>query len=214
VSNVARTILVTGFEPFGGETLNASWEAAQRLEGWRFGDYTAAARLLPCAYDASVKELVKAIEALRPEAIVMAGQAGRRAVITVERFARNLDDSSAPDNAGVLRRAIRISAAGPDRLEATTSVTAIVHAIRAAGIPVRVSRNAGAFVCNHLYFGALEHLRSLKRPIPAVFMHLPITPEQTAKVARARPLAAATAAEALRTAAATMLKVSESSETA
>jgi pyroglutamyl-peptidase len=214
VSNVARTILVTGFEPFGGETLNASWEAAQRLEGWRFGDYTAAARRLPCAYDASVKELVKAIDALRPEAIVMAGQAGRRAVITVERFARNLDDSSAPDNAGVLRRAIRISAAGPDRLEATTSVTAIVHAIRAAGIPVRVSRNAGAFVCNHLYFGALEHLRSLKRPIPAVFMHLPITPEQTAKVARARPLAAATAAEALRTAAATMLKVSESSETA
>jgi len=207
-------ILVTGFEPFGGETLNASWEAAQRLEGWRFGDYTAAARLLPCAYDASVKELIKAIEALRPEAIVMAGQAGRRAVITVERFARNLDDSSAPDNAGVLRRAIRISAAGPDRLEATTSVTAIVHAIRAAGIPVRVSRNAGAFVCNHLYFGALEHLRPLKRPVRAVFMHLPITPEQTAKVARARPLAAATAADALRTALATMLKVSESSETA
>jgi pyroglutamyl-peptidase len=211
---MARTILVTGFEPFGGETLNASWEAAQRLEGWRCGEYTAVARRLPCAYDASVKELVKAIEALRPEAIVMAGQAGRRAVITVERFARNLDDSSEPDNAGVLRRAIRISAAGPDRLEATTSVTAIVHAIRAAGIPVRVSRNAGAFVCNHLYFGALEHLRSLKRPVRAVFMHVPITPEQTPKVARARPLAAATAADALRTAAATMLEVSESSETA
>ena len=98
MSNAARTILVTGFEPFGGETINASWEAARKLEGWRRGEYVAAARLLPCAYDASVKKLISMIEALRPDALLMTGQAARRAAVCVERFAHNLDDAAAPDN--------------------------------------------------------------------------------------------------------------------
>ena len=79
MSSATRTILVTGFEPFGGEAVNASWEAARKLDGWRSGEFAAVARLLPCAYDASVKELIRAIETLRPEAILMTGQAARRA---------------------------------------------------------------------------------------------------------------------------------------
>ena len=109
MSSPARTILVTGFEPFGGETVNASWEAAQKLEGWRHGAAVATARVLPCAYDASVKQLISAIETLRPDALLMTGQSARRGVVCVERFAHNLDDASAPDNDGVLRRALRIS---------------------------------------------------------------------------------------------------------
>jgi pyroglutamyl-peptidase len=214
LSSAARTILVTGFEPFGGETVNASWEAAQRLEGWRHREYTAVARLMPCAYDASVKEIVRAIEALRPHAVLMTGQATRRTVVCVERFAHNLDDAGAPDNSGTLRKAIRISRSAPDRLAATTPVKAIVDAIRAAGVPARVSRNAGGFVCNHLYFGALEHLGGLERPVPAVFVHLPATPEQTPPGANARPLPAARAADALRAAAAAMIDLSESREVA
>ena len=62
LSSAARTILVTGFEPFGGETVNASWEATKKLEGWRVGDFTAVAHLLPCSYEASVKKLIRAIE--------------------------------------------------------------------------------------------------------------------------------------------------------
>ena len=100
MSSATRTILVTGFEPFGGEAVNASWEAARKLDGWRVGEFAAVARLLPCAYDASVKELVEAIETLRPEAVLMTGQAARRGVVCVERFARNLDDAAAPDNLG------------------------------------------------------------------------------------------------------------------
>ncbi len=212
MSSAARTILVTGFEPFGGETVNASWEAAQRLEGWRHGGYAAAARLLPCAYDASVKELISAIETLRPDALLMTGQAARRAVVCVERFARNLDDAAAPDNDGALRRALRISRGAPERLEAAAAVTAIVGAIKEAGIRARVSRNAGGFVCNHLYFGALQYLGGVDHPIPAVFVHLPVTPEQTPSGASAKRLTPAKAADALRAAAAVMVDQSDSGE--
>jgi pyroglutamyl-peptidase len=212
--STARTILVTGFEPFGGETVNASWEAAQKLEGWRHGVTVAVARLLPCAYDASVKKLISAIETLRPEAILMAGQAGRRGVVCVERFAHNLDDATAPDNDGVLRRGLRISRAAPDWLEAGASVRTIASAISEVGISARVSRNAGAFVCNHLYFGALQYLSDKRSAIPAVFVHLPVTPEQAPPGANAKRLTPAQAADALRAAVAAMLDRSKDGEVA
>ena len=212
--STARTILVTGFEPFGGETVNASWEAAQKLEGWRHGDTVAAARLLPCAYDASVKKLVDAIEALRPDALLMTGQAARRGVVCVERFAHNLDDATAPDNDAVLRRGLRISRGAPDWLEASSSVRTIARAMNEAGISARVSRNAGAFVCNHLYFGALQYLSEKRSPIPAVFVHLPVTPEQAPPGASAKRLTPAEAADALRAAAKAILDQSKSDEAA
>ena len=205
--SATRTILVTGFEPFGGEAVNASWEAARKLDGWRVGKFAAAARLLPCAYDASVKELVRAIETLEPEAILMTGQAARRAVVCVERFARNLDDAASPDNLGLVRQAVRISDRAPERLEAAAPVKAIAEAIRETGIRARVSRSAGGFVCNHLYFGALQYLRDKGRPTPAVFVHLPATPGQTPPAASTRRLTAAEAAKALSAAAAAMVDV-------
>ena len=207
MSSATRTILVTGFEPFGGEAVNASWEAARKLDGWRLGEFAAVARLLPCAYDASVKELVEAIETLRPEAILMTGQAAQRAVVCVERFARNLDDAAAPDNLGHLRKAVAIAEGAPERLEAAAPVKAIAGAIREAGIPARVSRSAGGFVCNHLYFGALQYLRDTGRATPAVFVHLPATPGQTPPASSARRLVSADAAKALRAAAAAMVDV-------
>jgi pyroglutamyl-peptidase len=205
LSSATRTILVTGFEPFGGEAVNASWEAARKLDGWRLGEFAAVAGLLPCAYDASVKELIRAIETLKPEAILMTGQAARRAVVCVERFARNLDDAAAPDNLGRLRKAVAIAEGAPERLEAAAPVKAIAGAIREAGIPARVSRSAGGFVCNHLYFGALQYLRDTGRATPAVFVHLPATPGQTPPASSAMRLGSADAAKALRAAAAAMV---------
>jgi pyroglutamyl-peptidase len=205
--SATRTILVTGFEPFGGEAINASWEAARKLDGWNVGEFAAVARLLPCAYDASVKELVRAMEILRPEAVLMTGQAARRGVVSVERFARNLDDAAAPDNLGALRNAVAISAGAPERLEAAAPVKAIAGAIREAGIPARVSRNAGGFVCNHLYFRALQYLRDEGRATPTVFVHLPATPGQAPPAASARRLTAAEAAKALKAAAAALVDV-------
>jgi pyroglutamyl-peptidase len=214
LANAARKILVTGFEPFGGETINASWEAAQKLEGWRHGDVVAAARLLPCAYDASVKTLISAIETLRPNALLMTGQAARRGVVCVERFAHNLDDATAPDNDGALRRGLRISRAAPDWLEAAAPVRLIARAVNEAGIPARMSRNAGAFVCNHLYFGALQYLGETRSAIPAVFVHLPVTPEQSPHGASERRLTSAEAADALRVAVTVMLDRLEEGEAA
>jgi pyroglutamyl-peptidase len=214
LSSSAPTILVTGFEPFGGETINASWEAAKKLEGWRHDDFAAITRLLPCAYNSSVKKLIHEIEAVRPDALLMTGQAARRAVVCVERFAHNLDDASAPDNDGDLRRALRISRAAPEWLEASAPAGAIARAMKGAGIPARISRNAGGFVCNHLYFGALQYLSDKRSAIPAIFVHLPVTPEQTAPGANAKRMTPAEAAGALRVAAAAMIDLSKLAETA
>jgi len=204
-----RPILVTGFEPFGGETINASWEAARRLDGRRCGDWIAVARLLPCAYDACVAEFVAALERLRPGAVLMTGQAAGRGVICVERFARNVDSASAPDNRGVVRRVAANAAARPERLEATAPVGAIARAIRAAGLEARVSMNAGGFVCNHLYFGALKILRAETPPMRAVFLHLPATPKQRPPRASPRRLASADAARALQAAASALCSAND-----
>ena len=135
----------------------------------------------------------------------MAGQAARRAVVCVERFAHNLDDATAPDNDGALRRALRISRAAPEWLETMAPVRTIASAIKEAGIPARVSRDAGGFVCNHLYFGALQYLSDKRSAIPAVFVHLPVTPEQAPPGANAKRLTPTEAADALRAAAAAIL---------
>jgi pyroglutamyl-peptidase len=199
-----RTILVTGFAPFGGEVINASWEAAQKLEGWRRGEYRAAARLVPCVFDDSITKFMGLFEALRPEVVIMAGQAARRALISVERFARNWDNAGMPDNSGVTRKAVEVSV-GPGRLEATAPVEAIASAIRGAGVPARVSLNAGNFVCNHLYFGALHYLSTREPATRAVFVHLPATPEQSPPRASPSRLSAMDAAAALRAAAAALI---------
>ncbi|WP_170153067.1 pyroglutamyl-peptidase I [Roseiarcus fermentans] len=188
---------MTAFEPFGGETVNASWEAARQLDGWRCGEVVVAARMLPCAYDVSVAEFFASVESLRPCAVLMTGQAARRATVCVERFARNAAHASAPDNRGSLGPR---AADGPDAIESTTSALRIAWAIRQAGIPARVSTDAGDYVCNHLYYYALRRLAEASQPIPAVFIHLPATPEQTPAGASRRRLATPDAVLALRAA--------------
>ena len=195
------TILVTGFEPFGGEAVNASWEAARRLDGWREGEWVAAARMLPCAYEASVAEFVRAFESLRPDAVMMTGQAARRSVICVERIARNRDGAPASDNRGVSRNGAASVVGAPEMLEATAPVADVARALRDVGFSARISTNAGGYVCNHLYFGALHYLRGASPRTPAVFLHLPATPEQTPPRASARRLASEDAARALKAAA-------------
>ena len=199
-----RTVLVTGFEPFGGETVNASWEAARAIDGWRCGEAGAVALELPCVYDACVAKFIEAFERLRPEAVLMTGQAARRGVVCVESLARNVANAAAPDNRGVVGAAV--ASDGPALLEAIASVAAIARAIRKGGIPARVSTNAGDYVCNHLYYGALRYLRDGARATPAVFVHLPATPEQSPQRANRRRLATADAALALKAAIATMTK--------
>ena len=199
-----RTVLVTAFEPFGGETVNASWEAARALDGWRCGDAVAVARRLPCVYGACVAEFVEAFERLRPEAVLMTGQAASRAVVSVESVARNSAGAATPDNRGVAGAAMKLG--GPALLEATVSANDIARAIRAAGLPARVSTNAGDYVCNHLFYGGLRHLQKCAPATPTVFVHLPAAPGQSPRRANARRLATADAVRALQAAIAAMAR--------
>jgi pyroglutamyl-peptidase len=196
-------MLVTGFEPFGGETVNASWDAARRLDGWRCGDHVAVAVMLPCVYDASVDAFAEAFERLKPHAALMTGQAARRGLVCVERFARNVGNATTPDNRGRLRAAAELND-GPERLDATVPAAEIVRAIRNAGLPARASTNAGDYVCNHLYYGALAFVRRVSPETPAVFLHLPATPEQSPPRASRRRLSTPDAVRALKAAASAM----------
>ncbi len=195
------TLLVTAFEPFGGETINASWEAAKKLDGWRCDGSIVAALALPCAYGLCVAEFMAAHARLRPRAVLMTGQAARRSTVCVERIARNGASRTSRDNLGALGSFV---ADGPARLETTATAAHIARAIRAAGIAARVSSDAGAYVCNALYYGALKRMAESASTAPAIFIHVPATPRQR-RVAGARPLASSDAARALKAALRAML---------
>ena len=198
-----QTILITGFEPYGGETINASWEAARALDGWRSGDLVARALMLPVAYDACVAEFADAVEHLKPDGVLLTGQAARRAVVSVERFAHSGASATQADNRGVVRG--RAAEEERIRLKATISAAKIARAIRASGIPSRLSTNAGDYVCNHLYYGVLKHLGAVSPRTPAVFVHLPATPDQAPPRASWRRLATEDAVRALQAAAAALI---------
>ena len=97
---MTTTILLTGFEPFGGESVNPSWEIARALDGWACEGRTVRAVQLPCAFGDALGRLDEALAAHRPELVVCLGQAGGRTEISLERAALNVDDARIPDNLG------------------------------------------------------------------------------------------------------------------
>jgi len=193
-----ETILVTGFEPFGGETINPSWEAARALDGWRCAEHEVVSRRLPCVFGVANETLADEIVRVRPGLVVMVGQAGGRSEICIERIAQNQDSHEAPDNAGVVRRGAPIVIDGPQVRYASVDVEAIVAAIANAGIPVRVSDDAGNFVCNHVFYGAC-HLGATKYPaMRVVFVHIPFAPTQAERHPGESTLPIEKAVEALK----------------
>ncbi|RIE17570.1 pyroglutamyl-peptidase I [Candidatus Cryosericum septentrionale] len=171
------TILVTGFEPFRGEALNPSWEAVRRLGG-DTGDARIERLLVPTTYAESIGTVTEAIDRLRPAAVVMVGQAGGRAELSIERVAVNCDDAQTPDNAGVLHEDAPIVSQGPTAYLATLPIKQIVARLRSAGFPAAVSNTAGLFVCNHLFYGVLNHIVIHNLETQAGFIHMPFLPEQ------------------------------------
>jgi pyroglutamyl-peptidase len=194
-------LLVTAFEPFGGGTINASLEAATGLDGWYCGGSVVKVEALSCAYGLCVAQFIAAYARLSPRAVLMTGQAARRAMVCVERSARNRANPTARDNLGALGSTV---AGGPASFNATAPAGEIAKAIRAAGIAARLSSDAGDYVCNHLYYGALKHLAETASPVPALFIHVPATPEQRPG-AGARALPSGDATRALKAALEAML---------
>ena len=175
-----KIVLLTGFEPFGGESLNPSWEAARRLDGVELAGARVHARQLPCEFGAALAALRRELDALRPTlaVAVAVGQAGGRAELSLERVAINIDDARIPDNAGRQPIDRPIVAGGPAAYFSTLPIKAQTAALRRAGIPAAVSQSAGTFVCNHVFYGLMHALAG--GPARGGFIHIPYLPEQAA----------------------------------
>lgn len=185
-----KFVLLTGFEPFAGDTVNPSMEATRCLQGKTFelnGDEVVLqAVAIPTEFHRSIEILQQAIEDIHPEIVICVGQAGGRMHMTPEKIAINLDDARIPDNAGQQPIDRPIVENGPAAYWSSLPVKAMVQAMRDAGIPSSVSYSAGTYVCNHLFYG-LMHLLAIQYPHirGGGFVHIPFLPEQT--VQRSEP---------------------------
>ncbi|MFI5014354.1 MAG: pyroglutamyl-peptidase I [Hyphomicrobiales bacterium] len=203
---MARTVLLTGFEPFGGETENPSWEAVRLIDGERIDGHRLVSRLMPCVFGEAIARLEAEIEALEPAVVICVGQAGGRAEISVERVAINLDDARIPDNAGAQPLDRPAIAKGPAAYFASLPVKAIVRDLRGAGIPAAPSQTAGTFVCNHIFYGACHAGARSRRKMRTGFIHIPFSPAQAVRHPGSPSIAVPIVAEALRIAAASTLR--------
>ena len=170
-----KHLLITGFDPFGGESVNPAWEAVRRLPD-TVGDYRLTGIQIPTRFALAAQTVLAAAETDRPDVILCVGQAGGRSAITPERIAINLADARIPDNGGAQPAEQPIDPDGPDGIFATVPVSAMADAIRTAGIPGQVSLSAGAFVCNDTLYRLLRHYEGTGTRVG--FIHVPYLPEQ------------------------------------
>ena len=170
-----KKVLVTGFDPFGGERINPAWEAVRCLPE-RIGENCLQKMQIPTVFGTAAEcVLVRAAE-LHPDAILCVGQAGGRSAVTPEMAALNLQYASIADNAGQLPQDVPVIAGAPAAYFATLPVRSMASAIRDAGLPGAVSYSAGTFVCNDLLFRLLHHFQ--KTATGVGFVHVPYLPEQ------------------------------------
>lgn len=168
------TVLLTGFEPFGGDAANPSGAAVTLVASRWEGQEALITAVLPVTFAGAADRLRELLAEHRPDVVIAAGLAGGRAAIGVERVAVNLVDARIPDNDGDQPvDAPSVPGAAPAHF-ATLPVKEIARRITAAGIPAEVSYSAGTFVCNHVFFTALEAAASGTR---AGFVHVPWSAE-------------------------------------
>lgn len=189
-------ILLTGFEPFGGESINPSWEAVRTLHERRIGGYRVVARLLPTAFDASRRELERAVREVEPAILLGVGQAGGRSRLSIERVAINVQDARIADNRGEQPIDEPVIAGGPAAYFSTLPIKAMLNALQQHSMPAEISNTAGTFVCNHIAYLML-HLASQRPGRRAGFVHIPYLPVQAMRIAHAPSMAAEDVARAL-----------------
>ncbi len=166
------TVLLTGFDAFGGETVNPSWLAVQRLHGRQVAGHRVVARQLPTVFGASVQALQGHIDRWQPRLVLATGLAANRRAMSLERVAINVDDARMPDNAGAQPIDRPVVPGGPAAYFTTLPIKAMLLALQDAGYPAEVSQTAGTFVCNHLFYGLLHGLREAVG-VRAGFVHVP-----------------------------------------
>lgn len=171
-------ILLTGFQPFGGEMINPSMEAIKQLD---LTTIPAEVHLceVPVAFYDSSRYVIEKIHDIQPDIILMIGQAGGRKDISIERIAINMDDSSIPDNNGVLPKDDPISIFGESAYFSTLPIKSIVKEISNLHIPCHISNSAGTYVCNHLFYSVMHELHERNMiHVKAGFIHVPYARQQ------------------------------------
>lgn len=170
-------ILVTGFDPFGGEPINPAIESVKRLP-----DNIAGAEIvkleIPTVRKKSLEKIEKAINEHNPDVILSIGQAGGRFDISIERIGINLDDFRIPDNEGNQIIDEPIFPDGENSYFVKLPVKAMVQNVQKNNIPASVSYTAGTFVCNHVLYGVLYLIEKKYKGKKSGFIHIPFLPQQ------------------------------------
>lgn len=171
-------ILVTGFDPFGGEKINPAWEAVKALPN-KIGDIEVVKVQVPTVFKKSAEKLFESINIEQPDAVICVGQAGGRFDITVERVGINIEDGRIPDNEGYQPIDRPIFEDGENAYFATLPIKAMVDEMKKENVPASISNTAGTYVCNHLMYSLLYYLdkKGLKN-VRGGFIHVPFIPEQ------------------------------------
>lgn len=170
-----KKLLLTGFEPFGGETVNPALEAVLRVDD-SVGGYAVRKLAVPVVFGLAGETVLREAARFHPDVILCVGQAGGRRAVTPEQVAINLRDAALPDNAGNAPRELPVVPGGPDGLFSPLPVRRMAEAITRLGLPGAVSYSAGTYVCNDLLYTLLHALRFT--PVRAGFLHVPYLPEQ------------------------------------
>ena len=181
-STVGRfpTVLVTGFDPFGGDTVNPSWMAVQGLHGRQIGGHRIVGAQLPTVFGDALGALRDLLAELRPALVVCLGQAGGRGALSLERVAINVNDARIADNAGAQPVDTPVVAGGPAAYFTSLPIKAMLAALLAEGINAEVSQTAGTFVCNHVFYGLMHELATQPalRLTRGGLIHVPWLPGQ------------------------------------
>lgn len=172
-------ILVTAFDPFGGDKTNPALEAVALLPD-QINEAEIIKVEVPTVFGKSIKTVMDAVEREqpKPDAVLLVGQAGGRFGLTPERIAINIDDARILDNEGNQPIDTAIYKDGENAYFSTLPIKAMVEAIKDTGLPASVSNSAGTFVCNHLMYGVLYHLQRSYPEIKGGFIHVPYLPSQ------------------------------------
>lgn len=170
-------VLITGFDPFGGESINPAWEAVKAMENNLDGIEVIKLQI-PTVFKKSAEKLFAGIEEHRPDVVICIGQAGGRYDISVERVAINMDDGRIPDNEGYQPIDTPVYEDGENAYFATLPIKGIVEEIKLAKIPASVSNTAGTYVCNHIMYSLLYYISKNNLNIKGGFIHVPYITEQ------------------------------------
>lgn len=171
-----KKVLITGFDPFGGESINPALEVVKRLNGRKLDGGEVVMCQVPVTRYESIEAVIESIELHQPDIVITVGQAAGRTAITPERVAINVDDFRIPDNGGHQPIDEQVIPGGPDAYFTTLPIKAITRALQQENIPCQVSNTAGTFVCNHLFYGVQHYLRD--KSVRHGFVHIPLLPEQ------------------------------------